>query len=83
MGGIISKDQEFAEATEQPGIAFVAGRFDGVLGMAYPNIAINGIMPVFNQMYSQGAVEKNQFSFYMNRYGLLCLWCFQFLWRGN
>ena len=67
MGGLVSMDQEFAEATEQPGIAFVAGQFDGVLGMAYPNIAVNEIMPVFNQMYAQGAVGKNQFSFYLNR----------------
>ena len=67
MAGLQSTNQIFAEATDQPGLAFVFGKFDGVLGMAYPNIAVNGIMPVFNQMYNQGVVSQNQFSFYLNR----------------
>lgn len=50
MKGFISKDtvcvaavcaehQEFAEATSEPGLAFIFARFDGILGMAYPSIA--------------------------------------------
>uniref|UniRef100_H2ZA35 Renin n=1 Tax=Ciona savignyi TaxID=51511 RepID=H2ZA35_CIOSA len=67
IAGIPSTNQVFAEATEEPGITFVAAKFDGILGMGYPTISVNGIKPVFNQMYEQGAVDKNQFAFYLNR----------------
>jgi len=68
VAGIVSRDQIFAEALQQPGVTFVAAKFDGILGMGYPSIAVNHITPVFNQMFSQGQLAKNQFSFYLNRY---------------
>nr|CAB3234492.1 cathepsin D-like [Phallusia mammillata] len=67
VGGVSSKNQIFAEATKEPGLTFVAAKFDGIFGMGYPEISVNGIKPVFNQMFEQRSVSKNQFSFFLNR----------------
>jgi phytepsin len=65
--GLEIKNQVFAEATKEPGIAFLFSKFDGILGMGWDTIAVNGVTPPFYNAVAQGLVTENVFSFWLNR----------------
>ena len=68
VGNITVTGQLFAEATKQPGISFIAAKFDGILGMAFDTISVNHMMPVFQNMVAQGRVPSSVFGFWLDRY---------------
>lgn len=67
LGSVAIKNQLFAEAIKQPGIVFVAAKFDGILGMAFRTISVDGVETVFNNAVQQGLVPRNAFSFWLDR----------------
>lgn len=58
------KNQTFAECTSLVGMTGDAN--DGILGLAYPNLATGGKTPLFYKMWSEGLISEAVFSFYLN-----------------
>ncbi|XP_005187123.1 lysosomal aspartic protease [Musca domestica] len=67
--GLTIQNQIFAGATSEPGNTFTDALFDGILGMAFANIAQDGVVPPFYNMYFQGLLDAPIFSFYLARNG--------------
>lgn len=65
IGDLKIKKQLFGEVTEEPGLAFAFGRFDGILGLGYDTISVNHIPPPFYNMIDQGLLDEPVFAFYL------------------
>jgi saccharopepsin len=66
IGDLEIKGQDFAEATSEPGLAFAFGRFDGILGLGFDRLSVNGIVPPFYQMVNQKLIDEPVFAFYLS-----------------
>ncbi|KAK9706390.1 hypothetical protein RND81_07G121100 [Saponaria officinalis] len=67
VGDVIVKNQEFIEATSEPGIIFAVAHFDGILGLGFQEISVGNAVPVWNNMIKQGLIKEPVFSFWLNR----------------
>ncbi|XP_019093418.1 PREDICTED: aspartic proteinase A2-like [Camelina sativa] len=56
VGDLVVKDQEFIEATSEPGITFVVAKFDGLLGLGFQEISVGNATSVWF-----GGVDPNHF----------------------
>jgi len=67
LGGLTVKSQIFAEVTDASGLgaAYKLGKFDGILGLAFPILSVNKVPTVFENLVSQGLVADAQFAFYL------------------
>ncbi|BBN09637.1 phytepsin [Marchantia polymorpha subsp. ruderalis] len=67
MGDLHIKNQVFAEATKEPGLTFVAAKFDGILGLGFKEISVNRVTPPWYNIMDQNLVQSPVFSFWLNR----------------
>jgi saccharopepsin len=65
IGDLSIKGQDFGETTNEPGLAFAFGRFDGILGLGYDTISVNHVTPPFYNMINQGLLDEPVFAFYL------------------
>jgi cathepsin D len=67
-GNFVIKGMEFAEITDVTGLgpAWTAGKFDGILGMAFNSISVDRIPTPFDLLVQQGLVTSPVFAFYLS-----------------
>lgn len=58
---------DFAVATNEPGITFKESKFDGILGLGWPTIAVDGIVPPMQALWNAGQLDKFMFGFYLQK----------------
>lgn len=65
IGDLLIPNQDFAEATEEPGLAFTFGKFDGILGLGYDTISVQKVVPPMYNAILKGLLQSPQFGFYL------------------
>ncbi|KAK0162326.1 hypothetical protein PV327_008672 [Microctonus hyperodae] len=60
-------NQTFIEITHMPVMSTLLDKADGLIGLAFSSLAIDGTIPFFYNMIQQNIIKENIFTFYMNR----------------
>lgn len=66
IGNIEIEQQGFGEIFQENGQVFVQGRFSGILGLAFPQMAASGLLPVFDSIIAEHKLDSSIFSFYFS-----------------
>ncbi|XP_004620142.1 chymosin-like [Sorex araneus] len=69
VSNIVDTHQTVGLSTVEPGDVFTYSEFDGILGLAYPSLASEYSVPVFDNMMDKHLVAQDLFSVYMSRHG--------------
>nr|XP_012316688.1 LOW QUALITY PROTEIN: napsin-A-like [Aotus nancymaae] len=67
IGGIKGASVTFGEALWESSLVFTVSRPDGILGLGFPILAVEGVRPPLDVLVEQGLLDKPVFSFYLNR----------------
>ncbi|ERE78988.1 pepsin F-like protein [Cricetulus griseus] len=66
IGNLTVVAQAFGLSLEEPGTFMEYAVFDGILGLGYPDLSLQGILPVFDNLWMQGLIPQNLFAFYLS-----------------
>ncbi|XP_054581397.1 pepsin F-like [Eptesicus fuscus] len=66
IGDLVCKSQAFGLSKTESSKSLEYAAFDGILGLAYPALALRGTTPVFDSMWNQGLISENLFAFYLS-----------------
>lgn len=64
LGSLLIPQQKFGEILDETGDVFAAGKFSGILGLAYPAMAAYNVTPVFDSIINDKLLKKNIITFY-------------------
>lgn len=69
-GGVTVTDMSFAEVTDASGLGtgYKFGKFDGILGLGFDSISVQGATTWFHKAILQGVVTEPVFAFYLGNY---------------
>lgn len=69
-GGVTVTDMSFAEVTDASGLGtgYKFGKFDGILGLGFDSISVEGATTWFHKAILQGVVSEPVFAFYLGNY---------------
>eukprot|EP01017_Pseudomicrothorax_dubius_P050106 TRINITY_DN9424_c0_g2_i8.p1 TRINITY_DN9424_c0_g2~~TRINITY_DN9424_c0_g2_i8.p1 ORF type:complete len:420 (-),score=62.57 TRINITY_DN9424_c0_g2_i8:166-1425(-) len=67
MGGLNISSQNFSLIEREIGEVFLEAKFDGIVGLAYPDMAAYNMSPLFDNVINQKILQRNVFSFYYDR----------------
>jgi hypothetical protein len=63
--GKLQCELDFAAATNEPGITFKVSKFDGILGLGWPSIAVDEVVPPMQRMAAERIIDSYVFAFYL------------------
>lgn len=67
VGSVTVPNLLFAEAVKEPGVAFIAAHFDGIMGFGFPEISVNGMTPFFQAALAAGMIKEAKFAFFSRK----------------
>lgn len=67
LGELTVTEQTFAEVDKVSGlgVGYTIGAFDGILGVAWDSIAVDGVTTPISNIYDAGEIKKKQFAFFL------------------
>merc|ERR1719326_265563 len=67
IGGVSAKQQDFAEVEDASGLglAYSIGKFDGILGLGWDRISVDGVLTPVHNLINSGELSEPVFAFYL------------------